>query len=460
MHYDTVIIGAGMSGLAAGIRLAYFDKRVCIVERHNLFGGLNSFYRLGGREFDVGLHALTNFVGPQVRSAPLPKLLRQLRLAREDFQLCPHRFSEIRFPGRRLRFSNDIERLIQEVAESFPSQADAFRRLVADIRAYDDLRLDTAYRSAREVLATYLSDAVLIDMILCPLMYYGSPQEGDMDFTAMVTLFKAIFCEGFSRPRGGVRTIIRLLVKKYRECGGELRMSCGVERLASDGERITELALEDGGTISADTVLSSAGYVETMRLCTDSDTAPPGETGRLSFMESISCLDTTPAELGLESAILFFNDAERFAYARPDGLVDDRSGVVCCPNNFEDHDDLPEGLIRLTSLANFDRWTELDRDAYLAAKLECYDRVARRVVKFIPEFRDHVVFTDTFTPRTILHYTGHLQGAVYGTPAKVRDGRTRLKNLFICGTDQGFLGIIGAMLSGISMANLHVLQNG
>ena len=44
--YDTVIIGAGMSGLAAGIRLAHYDQRVCILERHTTIGGLNSFYRL------------------------------------------------------------------------------------------------------------------------------------------------------------------------------------------------------------------------------------------------------------------------------------------------------------------------------------------------------------------------------------------------------------------------------
>ena len=47
-QYDTIIIGAGMSGLAAGIRLAHFDQRVCILERHYTIGGLNSFYRMGG----------------------------------------------------------------------------------------------------------------------------------------------------------------------------------------------------------------------------------------------------------------------------------------------------------------------------------------------------------------------------------------------------------------------------
>ena len=69
--YDTIIIGAGMSGLAAGIRLAHYDQRVCILERHYTIGGLNSFYRLRGRDYDVGLHALTN-VTPKGRKPSLP----------------------------------------------------------------------------------------------------------------------------------------------------------------------------------------------------------------------------------------------------------------------------------------------------------------------------------------------------------------------------------------------------
>ena len=69
-----------------------------------------------------------------------------------------------------------------------------------------------------------------------------------------------------------------------------------------------------------------------------------------------------------------------------------------------------------------------------------------------------MVFLDTFTPKTIHKYTGHLNGAVYGSPEKKKDGQMPIKNLFICGTDQGFLGIVGATLSGISMANLHVLM--
>src|SRR3989449_8966915 len=114
-HYDVIIIGAGMSGLAAAIRLAYFEKRVLVLERHYAAGGLNSYYALGGYQFDVGLHAMTNYVPPGTRGAPLTKICRQLRLTLEDFALVPQYQSEIRFPGITLRFNNDFQFFIQEV---------------------------------------------------------------------------------------------------------------------------------------------------------------------------------------------------------------------------------------------------------------------------------------------------------------------------------------------------------
>jgi len=460
LAYDVIIIGAGMSGLAAGIRLAYFDKKVCIVEKHHQIGGLNSFYRLDGRRFDVGLHALTNFVPKGVKNTPLPKLLRQLRIPRDELDLHEQNVSQIRFPHARLRFSNDIALLTGDIADLFPRQVDGFRRLVNDLRTYDDIHHTAEPRSTRKVLTDYIRDPTLVDMLLCPVMYYGSAEENDMDFARFSIIFRSIFCEGLARPRLGVRRIIRSLVRRYRACGGDLRMRCGVIRLNIERERVAGVALESGEAIEAPIVLSSAGYFETMGLCSDSSAHPePDRPGRLSFMESINILDTKPAELGHDTTIMFFNDAASFAYERSRGLIDDRSGVICCPNNFEGHKDMSEGIIRFTSLANYDRWTALPQDEYAAAKKQCHAQVVERALRFLPDFRDRVVYTDVFTPRTVKQYTGRLGGAVYGATRKRWDGRTRLKNLFICGTDQGYLGIIGALLSGITMANLHVLSD-
>ena len=119
--YDTIIIGAGMSGLAAGIRLAHFGQRVCILERHSAIGGLNSFYRQRGRTYDVGLHAVTNYAPKGTRSGPLARLLRQLRITWEEWALAPQLGSAIMFPGATLRFSNDFELLESDVRRLFPS---------------------------------------------------------------------------------------------------------------------------------------------------------------------------------------------------------------------------------------------------------------------------------------------------------------------------------------------------
>ncbi len=86
------------------------------------------------------------------------------------------------------------------------------------------------------------------------------------------------------------------------------------------------------------------------------------------------------------------------------------------------------------------------------------EKALAQVVRIVPDFRSSIVYSDVFTPKTIQRFTGHINGAVYGAPNKIKNGATHLENLFICGTDQGFLGIVGSMLSGISMANYHVLQ--
>ena len=144
--------------------------------------------------------------------------------------------------------------------------------------------------------------------------------------------------------------------------------------------------------------------------------------------------------------------------------MDTRSGVICFPNNFDyGGAGLPEGLFRVTCLADYRPWVRLPEADYQAGKRHCYAEMQRSARRFLPAVEEDVLAanllaTDMFTPRTVHKFTGHLNGAIYGAPRKLRDGRTHLTNLFLCGTDQGFLGIIGAMLSGISMANYHVLQ--
>jgi phytoene dehydrogenase-like protein len=109
-------------------------------------------------------------------------------------------------------------------------------------------------------------------------------------------------------------------------------------------------------------------------------------------------------------------------------------------------------------MANYTQWRELTREGYDAKKEQVSEAASALIKKLVPQFDGNLLFKDIFSPMTIERYTWHLNGTVYGSIDKTRDGTTPVPGLFIIGTDQGFLGIVGSILSGISMANLHGLM--
>jgi phytoene dehydrogenase-like protein len=453
-HYDCIIIGAGMSGLAAGIRLSMFDKKVLILEKHSKAGGLNSYYKRGKIEFDVGLHALTNFVSKDERGRPFNKLMKQLRIPYEEFKLNQQNFSLIQFPDHELKFTNDISFFTEEIRKIFPQEIDNFLRLLEHIKNFNEVNLENKTVMAKEVVRTYIKDKTLVEMIFCPLLIYGSAWENDMDFSQFVIMFKSIFLEGFSRPAGGVRTILNLLTNKYK---GELRYKTEVTKIISKDNKIIGVEINNSEILYADKVLSSMGLPETYAKVNNEQKYP---AGNLSFTESILVTDKKPHELGCNATIIFKNERPEYLYRKPSTLIDSLSAVVCFPNNFQyasSDDAINEGVMRITNMANFDLWNELSKEKYLEEKERVFE-TSKNILKSCGiKSQYEVLFKDVFTPTTVKRYTGHINGTVYGSTEKSRNGKTSIDGLFVCGTDQGFLGIVGSMLSGISMANLHIL---
>jgi phytoene dehydrogenase-like protein len=133
------------------------------------------------------------------------------------------------------------------------------------------------------------------------------------------------------------------------------------------------------------------------------------------------------------------------------------TGVICCSDNYRTRVAPTDGLLRATLLANHDRWSALPEPEYEAAKLATAARLEELCAQRVPDPRPETVLRDSFTPRTIRYYTAHAGGAVYGSPLRHRDGRSGIGELYLIGNDQGLVGITGALLSGITMANQHGL---
>ena len=77
-----------------------------------------------------------------------------------------------------------------------------------------------------------------------------------------------------------MRLILKNLVRRFRELGGQLMLRSGVERIEVDGKTAVAVVLENGKVLTAKRILSSAGIVETMRMCDDHSTVEVERAGQ------------------------------------------------------------------------------------------------------------------------------------------------------------------------------------
>ncbi len=453
-----IIIGGGLSGLAAAIRFARYSTEVLLLEKHNKIGGLNSYYFRNKMLLETGLHAITNYAGAEEKHAPLNKLFRQLKLSRKNFVTHPQICSEIHFSDRKnLIFSNDFQLLCDEIATKFPSSRKGFTELVKEIRQFDPF-IPLPYRSAKKFVFQYVQDELLTDMLLCPLMYYGSSVENDLDLSQFVIMFRSIYLEGMFRPEGDIKTFLDMLLAHYKKLGGAIRLSASVTKILHQNNMVHGLELNNGEQIECDNIISTIGVDETKALL--GQTADHTADTRLGFIESIFLLEKdknySPPE---DRTIIFYNQGKKFNYCRPESVVDINSGVICFPANFQGRSEQRFYEIRSTHLSSYPEWLDKAKNTeqYQENKAKVAEASLAVLERFAGKFRHLIVYNDTFTPLTIKKYTSKIDGAIYGSPAKIKDGDIGFNNLFIAGTDQGFLGIIGSMLSGVSMVNRHIL---
>ena len=463
MKVPLIIIGGGLSGLAAGVRSSRFIPGILIVEKHSRLGGLNSYYYRNKCLFETGLHAITNYASEKEKKAPLNKLLRQLKLKRSLFDIRQQLTSEIRFCGTTsLFFSNDFNVLREQISSTFPASVLRFEAMLRKLDGVDPYT-PAPFSSAKQFLLETLGDPLLCDMLLCPLMYYGSSVENDMDLGQFAIMFQAIFKEGMFRPSGTIKDFLGTLEKTFVERDGIIRKNSEVHRIITDGTKATAVELANGEILECDHILSTIGHKETEHLYQEDKPhtrRTPAQSGRLGFIETIYQIPTKAAcSLPKETTIIFYNNAQQFKYQRVDKAADFSSGVICFPQNFDQIIPGENIEVRSTHLASYNLWRDLheNRVQYLAEKEQVALKSASTLENLIGKFYQDTVYIDTFTPVTIERYTAKIGGAIYGSPIKIKDGNIGFNNLFLAGTDQGFLGIVGSMLSGVSIVNQHIL---
>ncbi len=394
---------------------------------------------------------MTNIGLPDDRTAPLNLLLRQLRIRRDELELCFPRQSSICFPGVRLDFRNELDVLKESIANHFPGESARFDAFVSKVREFNPYTNEMNVVLTRPILEEAFRSPLLREMLCCPVMYYGNSMEHEMDFRQFCIIFRGLFLEGIGRPAGGMRAFIGKLMHRLEENGVTSDFGLGIQRIMHDGTSVTGVVDTAGEEHRADAYLTCLGIPETAALLSEpiaemSDATP----GRMAFAETLYELSCHPKSLGIEDSISFRNDSETFDYHSPNEPFDCSSQIVCAPGNF---DGIDSRDIRVTLKASPDFWHSCGADVYAEAKKQALATVEDEMERLYPGFKDAIVSRDIYTPRTFMRFTARAKGAIYGIADKRWNSLTPLDNLRVIGTDQGYLGIVGSMLSGVSIAN-------
>jgi phytoene dehydrogenase-like protein len=297
--YDVVVIGAGHNALVSAAYLAQAGYRVGVFERRHIAGGAVATEEIvPGYRFDLGgsAHIL-------IRLTPVVEELGLARFGLEYLELDPLFFAP--FPdGDSVFFYRDADRTADELERKFPSQGEAYRRLIDDwtpfARAVKDTFLSVPSpfelgkrfvlgkavrgdwkRALQAILSPYgevVDRYFTEEKVKAPLVWMAA-QSGPPPtepLSAPFLLWQPLYHEGgIARPRGGSGMLTQALVAHIEAHGGRVHLGAPVEGIRV--ERGRAVAVETrAGPASARAVLAGAHAVETLTRLLPEEHRPPG----------------------------------------------------------------------------------------------------------------------------------------------------------------------------------------
>ncbi len=268
------VVGAGLGGLAAALRLQAAGLPTALFEARDAPGGRAYVYRDKGFVFDAG---------PTVITAPscLDELFAASGASLSDFvELVPNDpFYRIRWTdGEHFDYYGDAERLLEEVKRFSASDVSGYQRfyryservydagyrgLVAQpflrlrdmVRVLPQLARLRADRSVYRTVSRFVRDERLRQVLTFhSLLIGGHPFETSSIYTLIHFLERE---EGVYFVRGGTGALVRAIADRFVELGGALHLSTPVRRIRTDASGAHRIET-DTGTEVFDAVVSNA----------------------------------------------------------------------------------------------------------------------------------------------------------------------------------------------------------
>ncbi|QGU95826.1 NAD(P)-binding protein [Clostridium bovifaecis] len=473
-----------MGGLSAGNFLAKYNKKVLILEKHSIPGGLVTSFKRKGVQFDLGIESLYELKEGQT----IPQFLEfwgtTINAQKNTGDICCF------IDGKRYDFRHD--RLKEDFIAAFPNNKDDVN-LIFDIneRMYIEMNSGTgAPKPPYEMNLVELMKFGINNFIKKPtFMKYGMKDASVVldKLTQNPVLRSAIYSKGIFPmvymayayrfnvigkdyyPTYGMQAIPDASVQSFTSNGGILKLKTEVMEILIENGRAIGVRTKDGECYYAGNVISNASPHFTY------DLLPDSLTTKNKMKQKLEGKEIFPSICALFMSVkndYNFENISCFSFLSSINYKDNHKNFTPenCPIEMvvypKKPDDIYKAAVALLPIPYeyHNYWeTSVKRErgeAYYKLKDEVTDTVLSRLDSLLGNrFKDSLTLAELSTPITFERYTYSKNGSFMGWSIDAKNygkflkQKTDVANLYLCGqwVFPGF-GVAGVMASGYYLA--------
>ncbi len=269
-----VVVGAGLGGLSAALRLVGAGRQVTLLERELVPGGRAGLLELDGYRFDTGPTVLTM---PDLIADALDCVGERLE-DWLDLQPVSPLYRAYYPDGSTLDVHSDVDEMAEEISRVCgPDEAAGYRRyvdFVADLYRYEmrdfiDRNIDSpldlltpnlarlaaigGFRRLAPKVRNYLKDPRTERVFSFQSMYAGLSPYDALAIYAVIAYMDSV--AGVFFPKGGMHAVPRALAGAAEKHGVVIRYGTEVTRVETSGSRAVAVHTADGERIACDTIV-------------------------------------------------------------------------------------------------------------------------------------------------------------------------------------------------------------
>jgi phytoene desaturase len=269
-----VVVGAGLAGLSAALRLAGAGRKVTVVERESVPGGRNGLLEKDGYSFDTGPSVLTMPSLIQDAFACVGEDMKdwlELSPLKPLYRAFYHDGSQIDVHANTAEMEEEIRRTVSaEEALGYRNYVDFVTKLYKyEMNDFIDRNIDSplnlltpnlarlialgGFRRLSPKVNQFLKDPRLQKVYSFQAMYAGvSPQQA-LAIYAVIAYMDSV--NGVFFPKGGMHAVPRALAAAAQKHGVTFKYNTTVTRLEVENSRAKAVITDKGERIECDVVV-------------------------------------------------------------------------------------------------------------------------------------------------------------------------------------------------------------